>query len=175
MMNDRETREAAHQKLTIRAASIASASTSARHTNDVERSSRLAAGRAAARIRGALRIRNAHARGLRKSKAPARRGLLQAGLATLAYLSEPLIKVNLACRLVPSPLTIAMIASAMPAAIRPYSIAVAPDSSFTKRASRFFITQLHVHVAVELKFGRAGVLSTVTMGVTLRVRQLRHG
>jgi hypothetical protein len=29
-------------------------------------------------------------------------------------------------------------------------------------------------VAVELKFGRAGVLSTVTMGVTLRVRQLQH-
>ena len=30
------------------------------------------------------------------------------------------------------PLTTAMIASEMPAAIRPYSIAVAPDSSFTK-------------------------------------------
>jgi hypothetical protein len=27
----------------------------------------------------------------------------------------------------------------MPAAMRPYSIAVAPDSSFTKRAIRFFI------------------------------------
>jgi len=32
-------------------------------------------------------------------------------------------------RLLPSPLTTAMIASAMPAAISPYSIAVAPDSS----------------------------------------------
>ena len=32
-------------------------------------------------------------------------------------------------RFEPSPLTIAMIASAMPAAIRPYSMAVAPDSS----------------------------------------------
>src|SRR5262245_41647704 len=102
--------------------------------------------------------------GLGKRKAPACRGLLQAALATLAYLSEPLIELNLAFRLVPMPLTTAMIASEMPAAIRPYSIAVAPDSSFTKRANRFFITQLHVHVAVELYFGRAGVLSTVTMG-----------
>jgi hypothetical protein len=32
-----------------------------------------------------------------------------------------------------------MIASAMPAAMRPYSIAVAPDSSFTKRAQSFFV------------------------------------
>src|SRR5215510_8325378 len=87
--------------------------------------------------------------GLGKRKAPACRGLLQATLATFAYLSEVLIVVNLAFRLVPRPLTTAMIASEMPAAIRPYSIAVAPDSSFTKRASRFFITQLHVHVAVE--------------------------
>ena len=31
--------------------------------------------------------------------------------------------------LLPSPFTAAMIASAMPAAIKPYSIAVAPDSS----------------------------------------------
>jgi hypothetical protein len=37
--------------------------------------------------------------------------------------------VNFSFRLVPNPLTTAMIASEMPAAIRPYSIAVAPDSS----------------------------------------------
>src|SRR5437868_8709200 len=61
------------------------------------------------------------------------------GLATLAYLSEVLIEVNLLFRLVPRPLTTAMIASEMPAAIRPYSIAVAPDSSFTKRAVKLFI------------------------------------
>jgi hypothetical protein len=30
----------------------------------------------------------------------------------------------------------------MPAAIRPYSIAVAPDSSFTKRETRVFIKWL---------------------------------
>jgi hypothetical protein len=42
------------------------------------------------------------------------------------------MSVNLVFRLVPRPFTIAMIASEMPAAIRPYSIAVAPDSSDKK-------------------------------------------
>src|SRR4029078_4765173 len=60
-------------------------------------------------------------------------------LATLAYLSELLMLLNLVFRLLPRPLTTAMIASEMPAAIRPYSIAVAPDSSFTIRAIRFVI------------------------------------
>lgn len=46
------------------------------------------------------------------------------------YFSESLIEVNLVFRLVPRPLTTAMIASEMPAAISPYSMAVAPDSSF---------------------------------------------
>jgi len=41
-------------------------------------------------------------------------------------------------RLLPSPFTAAMIASEMPAAIRPYSIAVAPDSSDRKRNNLFF-------------------------------------
>ena len=36
-------------------------------------------------------------------------------------------------RLLPRPFTAAMIASEIPAAIRPYSIAVAPDSSDRKR------------------------------------------
>src|SRR5258705_4545052 len=48
------------------------------------------------------------------------------------YFNEVLIDVNLSFRLVPRPLTTAMIASAMPAAIKPYSIAVAPDSSDRK-------------------------------------------
>ena len=60
-------------------------------------------------------------------------------VAAIAYFSEELIEVNLAFRLLPRPLTTAMIASEMPAAIRPYSIAVAPDSSFTKREIRFFM------------------------------------
>ena len=46
-----------------------------------------------------------------------------------SYFSEVLIEVNLSLRLVPRPLTTAIMASAIPAAIRPYSIAVAPDSS----------------------------------------------
>ena len=45
------------------------------------------------------------------------------------YLIEVEIDENWVFRLVPNPLTTAMMASAMPAAIRPYSIAVAPDSS----------------------------------------------
>jgi len=47
--------------------------------------------------------------------------------ATEAYFSEVLIEVNLVFRLVPRPLTTAMIASEIPAAISPYSMAVAPD------------------------------------------------
>lgn len=45
------------------------------------------------------------------------------------YFNELLIDVNLSLRLVPRPFTTAIIASAMPAAISPYSIAVAPDWS----------------------------------------------
>jgi hypothetical protein len=45
------------------------------------------------------------------------------------YFSELLIEVNLLLRLVPKPFTATMIAIEMPAAIRPYSMAVAPDSS----------------------------------------------
>lgn len=46
-----------------------------------------------------------------------------------SYFNEALMSVNLVLRVVPKPLTTAMIAKAMPAAINPYSIAVAPDSS----------------------------------------------
>jgi hypothetical protein len=46
-----------------------------------------------------------------------------------AYFNEVLIEVNLVLRLVPSPFTTAIMASEMPAAISPYSMAVAPDSS----------------------------------------------
>ena len=57
--------------------------------------------------------------------------------------------VKVALSLVPRPCTTAMIATEMPAAIRPYSMAVAPDSSFTKRLTRFFIAySVGPHVAV---------------------------
>jgi len=49
------------------------------------------------------------------------------------YFSELLIEVNLAFSVVPRPLTATIIAIEMPAAIRPYSMAVAPDSSCKKR------------------------------------------
>jgi hypothetical protein len=45
------------------------------------------------------------------------------------YFNEVLLELNMVFRLLPSPSTTAMIASAIPAAISPYSIAVAPDSS----------------------------------------------
>jgi hypothetical protein len=47
---------------------------------------------------------------------------------TETYFSELLMLVNWVLRFVPIPLTTAIMANAMPAAIRPYSIAVAPDS-----------------------------------------------
>ena len=45
------------------------------------------------------------------------------------YFKELLIEVNLSFNVVPRLFTTVMIANAIPAAIRPYSIAVAPDSS----------------------------------------------
>src|ERR1700742_5089372 len=56
----------------------------------------------------------------------------------VGYFSEVLIVVNLALRVVPRLLTAAMIARLMPAAIRPYSIAVAADSSAQNFATIFF-------------------------------------
>jgi hypothetical protein len=55
------------------------------------------------------------------------------------YLSWVEMLVNVVVRLVPSALTAAMIATEMPAAISPYSIAVAPLSSFKKRRISVFI------------------------------------
>ena len=46
------------------------------------------------------------------------------------YFSELLIASKFELILTPRPFTAAMIATAIPAAIRPYSMAVAPDSSF---------------------------------------------
>jgi len=55
------------------------------------------------------------------------------------YLSWVEMLVNVVVRLVPRVLTAAMIATEMPAAIRPYSMAVAPLSSFRKRRISVFI------------------------------------
>ena len=56
----------------------------------------------------------------------------------MRYFSEEFTELNTPLRLVPRPFTAAMIASEMPAAIRPYSIAVAPFSSCRNpRKTRF--------------------------------------
>jgi hypothetical protein len=48
---------------------------------------------------------------------------------------------NVVLRLVPTPFTTAIIATAMPDAMRPYSMAVAPDSSLRKAVNFRRITQ----------------------------------
>ena len=65
---------------------------------------------------------------------PARGCYSQDGLAD--YFSELLIEPNLSFRLVPRPLTTVMIDSAIPAAISPYSIAVAAFFSAMKRLTK---------------------------------------
>jgi hypothetical protein len=60
-------------------------------------------------------------------------------------------------------LTTAMIASEMPAAIRPYSMAVRRLILHETR-NRFFICNSMCTRAGRLTFGLAGVLSTVTIG-----------
>src|SRR6185312_5515709 len=93
-------------------------------------------------------------------------GIAEAPNATSndAYLSEVEMLLKFVDSLVPTPWTAVMIAIAMPAAIRPYSIAVAPDSSLTKRETRFFMYITPVYtVAGRTNVWSSGVLSTVTM------------
>jgi hypothetical protein len=64
-------------------------------------------------------------------------GLISDGTAAaaLCYFSAVWTEVKVVTRLDPTPVTTAMIATEMPAAMRPYSMAVAPDSSRRKRVS----------------------------------------
>ena len=55
------------------------------------------------------------------------------------YFSCDEMLLNVVFRLVPRPFTTAMITTAMPAAISPYSIAVAPHSSLRKCRKRLLI------------------------------------
>src|SRR6516162_11561832 len=64
------------------------------------------------------------------------------GRRSFDYFSELLIEVNLLLRLVPRPFTATMIAIEMPAAIRPYSMAVAPDSSLQNFEISFIVLPL---------------------------------
>jgi len=56
------------------------------------------------------------------------------------YFSELLMVSKFVLSLVPRPFTAVMIAIAMPAAIRPYSMAVAPDSSLRNEVITDFMT-----------------------------------
>src|SRR5207237_10739273 len=69
-------------------------------------------------------------------KAPVN-GALRIASKTNAYLSAVWTLVKVVFNFEPRPCTTAMIATEIPAAMRPYSMAVAPDSSFTKRLTRF--------------------------------------
>jgi hypothetical protein len=46
----------------------------------------------------------------------------------------------------------------MPAAIRPYSMAVAPEASFTKRTKRFFIDSSLIHTWLSELIQKSGLL-----------------
>jgi hypothetical protein len=67
------------------------------------------------------------------------------------YFNELLTVLKTELKLVPTPLTAAMIAIAIPAAIRAYSMAVAPDSLVKNLDSNAFIGfRLACHTALEL-------------------------
>src|SRR3954452_9392607 len=98
------------------------------------------------------------------------------------YFSDELMSVNLVFRLEPRPLTIAMMASEMPAAISPYSIAVAPDSSVRKfRNLRFKSTSAVLVMRIfsgrsitgrELKAGKSDLANLSELTKTARRRSL---
>lgn len=69
---------------------------------------------------------------------------------TRVYFSEVLIVVKEALRVVPILLTLAMMARLMPAAISPYSIAVAPASSARNFKNVFFKAALLGHTIPEI-------------------------
>lgn len=82
------------------------------------------------------------------------------------YFKELLIEPNFSFMLVPRLFTTVMIASAIPAAIRPYSIAVAPDSS-----DQNFKTML---VTSRLRFNSKVRWLDPTSG-NIRIHNLRSG
>jgi hypothetical protein len=63
-------------------------------------------------------------------------------MEAFAYFNELLTDVKTELRLEPRPFTATMIAIEMPAAMSPYSIAVAPDSLYQNFKTRFFILLL---------------------------------
>jgi hypothetical protein len=85
---------------------------------------------------------------------------LQNCRGALGYFNCVEMLLNLAFRLVPSPFTTAITATEIPAAIRPYSIAVAPDSHLVKAMNFSNITHLPTgctlvrHTGIKPSIGR---------------------
>jgi hypothetical protein len=75
-----------------------------------------------------------------KEKTGRERPVSENALDEFDYFSEVLTDVKLELNAVPTPFTATMMATAIPAAIRPYSIAVAPDSSLRNIESIAFMT-----------------------------------
>ena len=101
---------------------------------------------------------------------------------TWRYFSEVLIEVNTVLRLVPRPFTTAMIASEMPAAIKPYSMAVAPASSarnFARICFKFasnYVAQIYKRIMVSkgLRLGKIELPNSCKMTLIASIRVRRH-
>jgi hypothetical protein len=86
------------------------------------------------------------------------------------YFKEVLIEVNFSFIVVPRLFTTVMIASAIPAAIRPYSIAVAPESSDQNFKIMRFKFRLHFHFKLCWLTSTSGNIRSTTCGrVNLKV------
>src|SRR6201999_345268 len=72
----------------------------------------------------------ANEKGSDRSRSPIQPATAEKRESYQAYFNDVLMLVNLVFNVEPRPLTAAMMARLMPAAIRPYSMAVAADSSF---------------------------------------------
>jgi len=77
--------------------------------------------------------------GVKKKKAPALPEPLLSECEIVVYFRAPETVLKVVVNFEPRPWTTVMIATEMPAAMRPYSMAVAPDSSLAKRVTRDFM------------------------------------
>jgi hypothetical protein len=99
--------------------------------------------------------------GTRPKKEAAWGGLFQSSLSGVGHLSWFEMYRNFALRVEPIALTVAIMTTEMPAAIRPYSMAVAPDSSFRKlKIFDMERTPLHVSDAMVLPHGLRDVVTS---------------
>src|SRR5215813_3676423 len=108
-------------------------------------------------------------RPLRAKKKPRKIGAFpRTTYGTRSYLSAVCTEVKVVFSFEPRPETTVMIATEMPAAIRPYSMAVAPLSSCAKRAKSFFMIQN----SIGWPLGQAGVKhhrATIPLRTLLKV------